>query len=326
MPYKPSYKRKTVTRAFRNWTIERFNIRPHTPEWGFLCYLLLGAADESGGLPIPWQFLAKLEGIDPTSWNGRHIHITRPFLERMQSRFSELSIDWNEHAARRTRTLHYTLPSDVQQALAEELAVSPPVAERVYFLTGNQIDSRVKAAEREAQRTLVLEENGSELASANADQQLIFNYLNDLPSNRFTKVLEHMDEAKDLAMQLTEPTRGQQLTFLESIELQPQPFYGFAERSTRLVPQGCSLATIKSSLRRVLTQEWTEMDLKNAQLAINAKLWELPETQAFLQTGESWWDSLFEWFGIEANEEIKALFKDATYAENITTIFSNILL
>jgi hypothetical protein len=93
-------------------------------------------------------------------------------------------------------------------------------------------------------------------------------YLNNLAPNQFTQLLRNLEGAQRTGT-LPEAKQARELILLESISLQPQPFYCIARKSTRLAPVGASLCSLKSEVRKALTSGWVEVDLQNVQLAVN---------------------------------------------------------
>ena len=149
-------------------------------------------------------------------------------------------------------------------------------------------------------------------------------YLNMLPPHIFSKMLNHVGEALEYINRkhpngtyvLAEEQRYNYSLYLFSIEERPQPMYvGSRNRNTiRLFELYMGLQGIQSDVRRILTQDWVEMDLQNAHLAIIAKVWDVPEIKTFLATGQSIWESLLPYMGIELNDnESKSITKKFLY-------------
>lgn len=103
---------------------------------------------------------------------------------------------------------------------------------------------------------------------------------------------------------------------LHSIEERPQPIYvGSRQRNTvRLFELYMGLQGIQSDIRRILTQDWIEMDLQNAHLAIVAKVWDIPSVKEYLATGKSIWESLLPHMNIPLTDKnSKSLIKTFLY-------------
>lgn len=311
--YRPNYKRSTITPIFRNWLLSRFKVRDGTSEWRFLFYVLYGINENrprDGGLVIPAPLLAKMEA---QQWSPHYSG--EKFLIKMHSRFPELKLTWSKWSSSGTaRTLSFILPEDVHTALESELATLPPESQRVYFLDGQKINRHRRSQARTEEKNHVQNIHEARQERATADAALMYKYLLNLQPHHFAKLLHNLEDTKQAIMALPEDKRVRELNILEAIVNQPQQFYGFCENSPRLAILGQGIGSLKSTIRKVLTRDWIELDLQSAQLAINACLWGLPKTQAFLSSGGHWWNELFKWFDIHPDPEIKEQFKTATYA------------
>jgi hypothetical protein len=132
----------------------------------------------------------------------------------------------------------------------------------------------------------------------------IMDYLNGLKSHRFKGVVDRAAAMKrDVETQLASEQNDQQanklrrrLMTLDAIEADPVPVYApsIKGKTVRLFAQGLNLTLLESDDRKRLTCEWVECDLAMSQLAIIAKLWDVPEVDAFLRDGGKIWDYLME--------------------------------
>jgi hypothetical protein len=78
-----------------------------------------------------------------------------------------------------------------------------------------------------------------------------------------------------------------------SVFHQPVPVYRTSERTQRLVPVGQGLANAPSWIRQAVLADAFEVDMKAAQLALVAALWDVPEIEPYLVEAEtSVWDAL----------------------------------
>ena len=69
-------------------------------------------------------------------------------------------------------------------------------------------------------------------------------------------------------------------------------FYTISDRSPRIFPSGESILYLPRDIRKVALAGTVECDLRAAQLAIAAKVWGLPVTEALLRSGKSIWEEL----------------------------------
>lgn len=129
-------------------------------------------------------------------------------------------------------------------------------------------------------------------------------YLNQLPTNRFSKIDKYIPSALD-ALWDKDPdgnyyvhpdTHFEQRLILDLIAEQPQPIYKPTLRgyTVRLFQLNSGLQGINSYLRGILTQDWIELDMQHAHLSIVATLWDIPELLQLLQTGANMWDLIIE--------------------------------
>ena len=136
-------------------------------------------------------------------------------------------------------------------------------------------------------------------------------YLNNLPPNLFSRaVSDHFAKACDVASQLprsgkmsAELARRVQLGILKAIESQPKPFYhATEEENTVRLFAAQSIPNLKGSIRRVLTSDWHEADLKSCQMAICARLWGIPELEDFLASRGSFWNFVCDQLAIPVQQ------------------------
>lgn len=150
-----------------------------------------------------------------------------------------------------------------------------------------------------------------------AEQQFINNYLNALPSNLFsTIVTKNIICARNIALGLDNPIVVEaQERQLRSIDSQPQPFYFCSDRTVRLFTRD-SIATLQKDVRKALTRDWSEADLRHSQLAICARLWNIVEVEDFLRSGGNFWATLMEDIGVVKADadKIKPILKKRLYS------------
>jgi hypothetical protein len=140
----------------------------------------------------------------------------------------------------------------------------------------------------------------------------VASYLNNQPSNRFTKLIPRIPGARDIILNSTNSDR--QLDILNSIELNPQPIYGPGPESARVFGMGDNILGLRREARKYLTRDWHHADLRSCQLAVVARIWEIPEVQEFLLTGKSIWPELLKWMGLHLEDDhAKDVIKRAVY-------------
>jgi len=119
------------------------------------------------------------------------------------------------------------------------------------------------------------------LTSAPEASRLMAEYMNALPTNRFSKAVSaHWEEAAELAASLGEmhTPEGRQSAVLAQLLTSPKPLYKTTENSARIFSAtDTSIANLKQCVRDVLCQDWLKCDLASAQYSINYRVWGMEE-------------------------------------------------
>ncbi len=184
--------------------------------------------------------------------------------------------------------------------------------EKVYIVSGNK---RNEALERRGLKAKIEECNNVIELAACPTAKYIAKYHHSLPVNTFNKITENADAARALIDSMpNENARNQQMMVLEAVLECPKPTYKPTERSDRLFGFGANITQLKKEVRRALTKDWVEFDLRSAQLAIISKIWNIPELAAFLESGRSYWKELATYLGLVLTDSVKDTLKRATYA------------
>jgi hypothetical protein len=232
--------------------------------------------------------------------------------------------DWEWHPdsrqGRYRRLDKLSLPPEVKRATEwERRHPIVGVSERVWFDTGTAYSDQSASNLRKATRRLV-QKDGAEIYRQKGSPKIpraLQTYLNALPVNGFNKVArDHIREAYRAAQQLSDesPMGSQDLgvrharATLQAVEDCPQPFYEAKLNTPRLYARG-SFQSLNREVRAPLVQDWTLLDLKSAQLAVCAHLWDIGPVMSFLNDGGDIWKELTSWVGLP-----KAALKKAMYS------------
>jgi len=181
------------------------------------------------------------------------------------------------------------LPRPVEEAFREEKA-SVFISERKYNLQTwtkdrpehrrRRLEENRRKAERTTRRHDDLPDRVEKLQKS----------LNGLQKQRFTKLFKRAKpRLEELALKRQEesaadgdgsvPYRNQ----LRAIADNPIPLYKFTARTLRLAPAGPSLAALPTEMRRAVFEDYLEVDMSSAQLALAASLWgDLKDLRDFL--------------------------------------------
>ena len=144
--------------------------------------------------------------------------------------------------------------------------------------------------------------------------------LNSTSNLPFQHMSEHIPEAIHEAKRIAkenpneEEEMQKQCKILHGLYSNLQPFYKPTENSPRLFEDGYGLTYLDRRLRKIVTQGSWEIDLASAQLAVNARLWNVQEVQEFLAKGGNIWQHLFDRYKIPNSDTAKQVFKTALYS------------
>ncbi len=302
----------SVSRVFRDQALAAYPGLATDPAFRGLFATLLAPChrDEETGAPVlSAHLLASLE--DKTRQFAARNYCGDAFIERYRERTGHhielTAADFRQGRARTLTALN--LAPALQQAWEQELTTVTP--ERVGFVSGRRITRQGRADHRRADR-----EEAATRTSGYAETQAALDYLNQVPVQVASRaVAAHLDEAVAIAGAAENPKRRQQdLLTLRYMQDQPKQHFGASTRgrSRRCFPVHPGYGTLSKEVAAVIGQDWFEFDLRNAQLAIAARLWEVPEVEELLQSARSVWDVLLPELAVGRNA--KAALKDGLYA------------
>lgn len=292
-------------------------------------YLVFGTwrCAHTNNLMIPAEVLAHLEEHENLFQHGNYKG--KEFLTRFSEQVAPIKYSESVWFAGRCRTVRWVNWSpDVWRAISQERAdrqrrLSNPSSvnnDRVFFTSGRSVTGHSIRTQRETLRQEAMRRSTD--AGCSDAERLLF-YLNSQSSNRYTKMLANLDAALSAALHIQDTrARNHAIDTLLTIQEQPLPFYQASPRgrTVRIFPLTTSLLTLNSYVRKVLTPDWIDMDLKNAQAAIISQDWQIPTLQDFLDKslsgGQSLWTYLLTNLNIEEPRHglLKPALKDALYA------------
>jgi len=302
---------RTVSRSFREALKREIpGLGENRSYWRLIQYLLFGTwrDEESRHLMLPTDLLAAIE----EKRNNQHYEGYK-FL-RSFMRDTGIKIEIVPHV--------FTYdPSLWKPRMVKGLTLPDPVAELVHIERCSVVDERVFMDSG----TKWLRKHGSalrsqELLEANAAPSpnpcdlsvRLRDYMNDINTERFGSILSHLPKAVKIAEGLKDSEN--QLNILRGVHDQPKPIYTTVEYSTRIFATNDSVLRLHRDVRKVLTQDWITADLRSAQLAIVAKVWDVPEIKDYLAAGASIWPDLCTHMGVPFTPDHKATMKRALYA------------
>ena len=307
-------------------------IQEHLPLRLLLQYLLFGrhavnlnSTWEGELAPLPAPMLAWMAGRQE-QYENRNFRAENMLWWAKDELFGDdfKWCDWrwspNPDKRRYRRILELNLVGPVVKAVNTEM--QRPVSElesRVWFATGKAYTKQAAADLRSNTKEMVSNMNATVLdAKGHPDVPgTIQQYLNGLPVDSFNRVVdEYAGEAYEAADEHFGEESGDSQsrserharTVLRHVEDCPQPLYKVKQNTQRLYAKN-SLQNLNREIRKVLTQDWTTLDLKSAHLAICARLWEIDPLMDFLENGGDIWEELVPYMEME-----KPPIKNALYA------------
>jgi hypothetical protein len=314
------FNRTTVSRHFRRHVAEAFPaLEQDEVGWRMMQYLFFGHARDrvTRKRLLSHATLAEIAGHKGNPSNFKSGQFLQKFRDTY---FSADTFSWTPHLSaekcRQVETL--ILPESLQRALTDEYARKHYSTGRIYFDTGETYSVKTQRRERR-----MMQKSATDAAreAKTREAREILDYLNNLPPHLFTRIvgLNH-EAAVKVAMSLEkENAREQQLNILKQIREQPQTFYRPVTdgNTDRVFGVGGGFTGLKREVRNALIQGWHKADLRSAQLAINAMLWDVPEIKTFLRKKHrSIWQELYEHFELTDEEATRAkpALKTALYA------------
>lgn len=182
--------------------------------------------------------------------------------------------------------------------------------ERVCLGTGGKWAWRQTKALREAERREAM--SRATKVEMRPETKLALDYLNCLKPNGFTAAMRHLPAAVLMAERTAHVER--ELNILHGLQDKPVPTYVPSAKTARLYTLGPSFLHLHRSLRKVICQDWVTADLQSAQLAIVARVWDVPMIRDYLYAERNIWKDLAEHMGLEFSEDAKDVMKTALYA------------
>lgn len=302
------FSRKTVSKEFRNLVKQLLpGLGGHEIYWRLTQYLLFpGRRDAEGRILVDRDTLAKICNQPVRDSSGKYfsgIEVLNNYRRRVLPTLKWSDYNYFEERAR--VITHLEWPTGLKEALEKEKRMLCNTTGAVYFDTGLAFTHRRKKEHREYDRKEALEHMAM---GGCAEAKTLLRYMNNLPSNRFEKMIPYLEVAQEKVDVIEDCTvRERQLDILKSIAIQPQPYYTSYEHTVRIYAHNTSVLNLKRNLRAVITQDFVGLDLRSAQLSIAATVWDIPSISELLLQGVKLWDYL--WIAMDCPDD-KEGFKD----------------
>lgn len=275
--------------------------------------------EDTGRVLVDLGAMAAVQGVRPRDARGEE------FLGHVKAEHLP-GLSWEEHtpatktSAGRSRQLVGTgLPNDLIADLQRSRSHPLTTPELVHLVTGRPVASSARSLREARQRQREADLLAAQTPPLFAEQGRLLRYLNGLSPHAFSKTVGRaLGAAFEAADRLdAEGKRTVAYRELRRIELQPQPLYAPSQRgkTSRVFANGIPL--LPGSVRRALTPQWIDFDLKSAQLAVAAGLWDVPKVSAFLDSGGSIWSEISGHLGLPTDPvpaAVKKPIKEFVYA------------
>lgn len=238
--------------------------------------------------------------------------LLRRFVERMGAAGLPCVVSGYSKARGLVRTLKVGWDAEWLAAIEADLRAPVSEGERVVFVSGARWSRRKELVElRKVRAELQHELAGT---SCPPSTRAKAEYLNDRPSNAFAELGHRAEAMLPQAARIADPVKRAHVErVLGALAEQPVPAWRPCENSARVRPVGTTAAQLPRELRAELFRDYlVEFDLASAQLAVVARLWNVPKIQQLLEGGGSFWGVVLGDLGLPASA--KESIKPATYA------------
>lgn len=257
----------------------------------FLLYLLFHARQEetTKNIIVDWKTISSVLGKPVNNHRGFNV---KQFLDAFSYDVAHLEYSDTNPKLKQARTIiTLQLPESILKAYDQELNSWYWDQPHVYTMSGKPVTANNQQKAMKEERNIILS-----LQTSNPLAQSLLVYLNSMSTRLFADLITK-NSTKTLGeiMRLDDIRRVQQLRIFREILSDYIQLYQPTEKSVRLYPLGERIVSLKSEIRKTLTQGWYECDLQSSQFAIAAHLWNVPEVNEFLQTNRSIWEYLFDY-------------------------------
>lgn len=297
---------RTVSRWFRDLLARELpGLGEDVRFWMFLEYLIFTPfRDQGSDEPcIPSRLVKQIGGTRTAA----------EFLDEFSAAVVPIAyLDGWSYSEGRCRTItRIDWPPAVAAAIDAEARRGWRKEERVYLRTGNKVTPPSRT-----RQLAQLEAAAAEFAKdAKEAQKRVLGYLNARHSNQFMSAARKNREQAyaEADKEQSELDRRLLRHRIDQILDQPKPCYKPSRKGNthRIFGIGESFLTLPSAIRHALLGDWYELDLKCAQFAIMARLWELREINDFLRAGGDVWLELVDYFNGRVD---KATLKQCVYS------------
>jgi hypothetical protein len=264
-------------------------------------YLLTSTfTDSEGRLILPHATVAKLAGVS-TKTRG---FAAEDWIERFSCDVLPLNVYDYCHLSGQARTVAPDIPSELRAALVAD-GEQNDGHERVFFDTGDIVSRRVERAARAEHERWLSEQSRASVDEDHPAHSLI-DYLLRQPQDCLQRVLNrNWPAVSELVHNLPTDTERERMArdwcqrLMLHLEEARWLYYAASPKTPRVSAIGPNVHQLPRTLRRAAFAGAYECDLRAAQLAVVARLWDIPDLQTFLEAqqkgGGTIWQELLGW-------------------------------
>jgi hypothetical protein len=196
-----------------------------------------------------------------------------------------------------SRTIKRTgFDAELEAMITEEITTE--VKDPVFFVSGEAYYPKTRREYNEKAEKEIKSEQSTYVL--NETQQKIFNYLETVPFDAFTRKLNNNQaEIQSAIDEITDPISEHKATekkliqyrIINSIRENPSVHYrpSVRERTSRLFHSSDCVVALKKTVRKAFCKGWTDIDLKSSQFAILAEILDASLAKAFLDSNQDLW-------------------------------------
>jgi hypothetical protein len=267
--------------------------------------------DDEGRLIVPATTIEKIVRGKPIA--GKRHFAAADWLSSFSQDVWRLDVCPHNHWEGEARTIIRGLPQDVQDILEDEpLHAFGETEGQVWFVTGILVTRKKMYAEA-ATYTEALKMLADGVGPDHPAHALMA-YLNNQPQTTIGKiikanwprVLREFDAMPEGA------SREAAQTTLLVLRDYCKMIYAASEKTPRLHALGATIHQLPRALRKAALHGCVSLDARACQLAVVAKLWDVPRVSEFLSSRQSIWTELLSAMGV--GPDVKPLVKEALYS------------
>ena len=259
-------------------------------------YVLFGSFvdDDTGDRVLPYRTVADLVSDSARS----HRFNAAKWIDLFSREVAPLNPSPYIYAAGKARTIRPEIAPAVTEAISSESAKAADNEGRVWFHSGLPVSRR---SEQEAMRDYEadMRDIADQTVGEKHPARPLIDYLREQPQVRVGKLLaENLPHVQAAVWRLPSGTkrdrdrRGWCESLLISLKKCACLYYKGSENTPRIFAVGASVHQLPRDIRKIAFSGCSECDLRSAQLAVVAKIWDIPILDEFLRAEKSIWAEL----------------------------------